>query len=246
MLSADDIVRYRDDGFVVARSVLPENEIEALCMEAARLWRDAATDLGREGVLWRNHETLGRVADRLDPVCTISKLFAGTAEDPRMTAIAQAVLGAPCTFFKDKLIAKPPGTHGYTLHHDYAYWADLGVPADEFVTLSLALDPSDALSGGVELFPGLHAETLPPSREDPFDLDPAFVEGKHSRVPDLSSGDVLVFHSRLPHRSAPNRSSRSRRVYTTTYMHARHASRVRPYDRERQKVVYRSLSREGV
>ena len=246
MLSADQMSAYRRDGFFVARDVLPRDEIEALRAEEERLWSEAAIDLGRAGVFWRRHETLGRVADRLDPVCTISKPFAAVAKDARMRAIASCVLGASSAFFKDKLITKPPGTHGYTLHFDYAYWTDLGVPSDEFVTLSLALDASDEANGGVELFAGLQAKALAPSREDPFDLDPASVVGMKSRVPELTPGDVLVFHSRVPHRSAPNRSDRSRRTYLATYMHARHAGRVHPPDAERRKIVYRALTRENV
>ncbi len=246
MLSADQISAYRRDGFVVARDVLPSGEIAALRAEEERLWSEAAVDLEREGIFWRKHETLGRVADRLDPVCTISKPFAAVAEDARMKAIATCVLGASGAFFKDKLITKPPGTDGYGLHYDYAYWTGLGVPPDEFVTLSLALDASDEANGGVELFSGLQAKVLPPSREDPFDLDPAFVVGMKSRVPELAAGDVLVFHSRVPHRSAPNRSDRARRVYIATYMHARHAGRAHPYDPERRKIVYRALARENV
>jgi ectoine hydroxylase-related dioxygenase (phytanoyl-CoA dioxygenase family) len=246
MLSADQISAYRRDGFVVARGVLTSGEIEALRGEEERLWSEAAKDLEREGVFWRKHETLGRVADRLDPVRTISTCFAAVAEDSRMMALASCVLGASSTFFKDKLITKPPGTHGYGLHYDYAYWKDLGVPPDEFVTLSLALDPSDEANGGVELFSGLQAKVLPPSREDPLDLDPASIDGLESRVPELAAGDVLVFHSRVPHRSAPNRSDRARRVYVATYMHARHAGRVHLDDAERRKIVYRALARENV
>ena len=246
MLSADELSAYRRDGFVVARAVLPRDEIEALRAEEERLWSEAARDLERDGVFWRKHETLGRVADRLDPVCTISKPFAAVSADARMRAIASCVLGASSAFFKDKLIKKPPGTHGYTLHFDYAYWTDLGVPPDEFVTLSLALDASGETNGGVELFSGLQAKTLPSSREDPLDLDPASVVGLKSRIPELAAGDVLVFHSRVPHRSAPNRSDRSRRVYIATYMRGRHAGRVHSDDAGRRKIVYRALARENV
>jgi hypothetical protein len=246
MLSPDEVAAYRRDGFVVVRDVLARDEIEVLCSEEARLWADVDVDRARDGVFWRKHETLGRVADRLDPVCTISKPFAAIAEDSRMRSIAQAVIGSPCAFFKDKLIAKPPGTHGYTLHYDYAYWTGLDVPAEEFVTLSLALDASGEANGGVELFPGFHTKALAPACEDPFDLDPVSVAGAPSSVPELAAGDVLVFHSCLPHRSAPNRSGRSRRVYIATYMHARHAGRIHPHDRERREKVYRSLARENV
>jgi ectoine hydroxylase-related dioxygenase (phytanoyl-CoA dioxygenase family) len=245
VLSAAEIAAYRRDGYVVVPGVLAHGEVEALHREAERLWRDADTDPDRPGVFWRKHETLGRVADRLDPVRTISEGFAAVARDPRMTSLANDVLGRGA-FFKDKLIMKPPGAFGYGLHHDYAYWADLGATADEFTTLFVALDPSDAASGAVELFPGLHLRSLPPHPADPLDVDPGAVTGERSVIPTLAAGDVLLFHSLMPHRSAPNRSDRSRRVYIVTYMNARHAGRIDASDPERRRVVYRTLARESV
>jgi len=246
VLSAAEIENYRRDGYVVVRGVLARGEVEALHREAAHLWRDADEDPDRLGVFWRKHETRGRVADRLDPVSTISELFAAVARDPRLTSLAADVLGAAGTFFKDKLIMKPPGAFGYALHHDYAYWADLGPSADELTTLFLALDPSDATSGGIELFPGLHLRSLPPHPDDPLDVDPTAVAGERSVIPMLAAGDALLFHPLVPHRSAPNRSDRPRRVYIVTYMHGRHAGRIDASDPARRKVVYRSLSRENV
>lgn len=246
MLSADELAAYRRDGFVVARGILSGAEVEALHREAARLWRDAGADPDRPGVFWRKHETLGRVADRLDPVRTISEPYAAIARDARMTGLAADVLGARAAFFKDKLIMKPPGVFGYGLHHDYAYWADLGATADEFVTLFVALDPSDAASGALELFPGLHRRTLAAHPDDPLDIDPSSVEGERSVMPTLAAGDVLLFHGLVPHRSAPNRSEHSRRVYIVTYMHERHAGRIDADDSERRKVVYRALARDNV
>jgi len=246
VLSAADIASYRRDGYIVVHGLLEHDEVEALRREATLLWRDADTDPDRPGVFWRRHETLGRVSDRLDPVYAISEPFAVLARDPRMTSLAADVLGARTTFFKDKLIMKPPGAFGYELHHDYAYWADLGATADEFVTLFVALDPSDAASGAVELFSGLHLRPLPPHPADPLDVDPAAVAGEQSVIPTLAAGDVLLFHPLIPHRSAVNRSDHSRRVYIVTYMHARHAGLIDASDPERRKAVYRSLSRDNV
>ena len=246
MLSADDLDAYRRDGFVVARGVITRGEIDALLVEWRRLWDEASADLDRPGVHWRRHDTLGRIADRLDPVSTLSPTYAALADDSRLEAIAREALGAPCTFFKDKLISKPPGTHGYGLHNDYAYWSAFGIGADEVVSISLALDPNDELNGGIEVFPGLHTRELPADRDDPLDLDLASVAGAVSHVPRLDPGDALVFHACIPHRSAPNRSTGLRRIYAATYMHARHAGLVSSYDAEKRRIAHRALLRENV
>jgi len=246
MLSADELAAYRRDGFVVARAVLSAAEVAALHVDAERMWRQAEGDPTRPGVHWRNHETLGRVADRLDPVHTISQAFSAVAHDRRLMALASDAIGAPSAFFKDKLIMKPPGVFGYALHHDFAYWAGLGVPADEFVSLFVALDASDASNGALELFPGLHRRELPVHPDDPFDLESAAVAGEESCVPTLAAGDALVFHSLMPHRSAPNLSASPRRTYILTYMDARHAGRVDMSDPERRKIVYHALARDNV
>jgi ectoine hydroxylase-related dioxygenase (phytanoyl-CoA dioxygenase family) len=246
MLSRDDFASYRRDGFVVARSVLSPAEIATLHQDAERIWLDAERDSERPGLHWRRHETLGRSADRLEPVYPNSEAFAAVADDSRMITLATEALATPSAFFKDKLIMKAPGTCGHALHHDYAYWMGLGVAAEEFVSLFVALDASDASNGGLDLFPGLHLRKLLPHHEDPFDIDPSAVEEYQSHIPALAAGDVLVFHSLLPHRSAPNHSVKPCRSYVVTYMHARHAGRVNANDPARRKVVYRALTRGGV
>jgi ectoine hydroxylase-related dioxygenase (phytanoyl-CoA dioxygenase family) len=246
MLSAEDLDAYRRDGFVVARGVIARDEIDALFVEWRRLWDEASADLDRPGIHWRRHDTLGRIADRLDPVSILSPTFAALADDERLASIAAQALGAPCTFFKDKLITKPPGTHGYALHHDYAYWSPFGIGADDVVSISLALDANDEVNGGIEVFPGLHTRELRADRDDPLDLDPSAVEGAISHVPRLDPGDALVFHACIPHRSAPNRSTRLRRIYAATYMNARHAGLVSSYDAEKRRIAHRALMRENV
>src|SRR5687768_10137871 len=119
MLQSDALAKYRRDGFVVVESVLGEEEARALCDEERRLWRDVVTDLHDPRVHWRKHDSFGRVADRLDPVSTLSARFACLSSDPRFVSVATAVLDGPCAFFKDKLITKSPGAFGYGLHADF-------------------------------------------------------------------------------------------------------------------------------
>ena len=55
-----------------------------------------------------------------------------------------SLLGDEPSLFKDKLILRPPGTEGYGLHQDYAYYGWTGVPADQILAVQIAIDDADA------------------------------------------------------------------------------------------------------
>jgi hypothetical protein len=71
--------------------------------------------------------------------------------------------------------------------------------------VAIAIDPHDEETGCVEVYPGLHHEWLGPPDTWYF-MDEAQVAGVEPVPLLLSPGDVAVFGSLLPHRSAPNRS----------------------------------------
>lgn len=216
---------YRKDGFAVAPSPFDIREVRGWSEECDRLARElerAADDDHRIQV--RPHDRLGVVRDRYDPVTDSSDLFRALAGDPRLTALAGAVLGADPALFKDRLILKAAGTHGYGLHRDWPYWEWLGVPPDDYVSVMLSVDAADASNGAIEIFSGLHRAILPPSPEDPRDLDPSGVAGERGRIVETEVGDVLLMHPMVPHRSGPNHSGRSRRIVTFMYASSRHGN----------------------
>jgi ectoine hydroxylase-related dioxygenase (phytanoyl-CoA dioxygenase family) len=164
----------------------------------------------------------GMTTDRIDPVCDVSPIFAALAADSRMLAPVAELLGEAPALLKAKLIVKRPGTAGYGLHQDFPYWGWLGVPADEMLSVTVAIDPAHAGNGGVEVFEGLHRERLKPSPDDPRDIDEQVMDLATGCIPDLAAGDMLLFHSLTPHRSAANTSEASRTALFLTYAPARH------------------------
>ena len=209
---------YADRGVEIATGVLDGRDIAALGNEWERLWRE--TELSHPSVQWRGHVREGSKADRLDPVFPLSPLLRELCNDPRLTGLAGAALGAPAVFFKDKLITKDSGTHGYGLHQDWAYWTGYSVPADDMVTLQIAIDGCDEENGTIEVWPKAE-ELLPPPDDDPLDVAPGAVAPSGTLIA-LDPGDVLLLHPLVPHRSAINRSARPRRSYFITYVSARH------------------------
>ncbi len=217
VLRPERMRQYEDDGFVTVPSVFSQAQVAQWATEIDRLWSNAADGVYGRSRQTRGHADGGEVWDRLDRPIEHSSLFRRLAEDERLLALIRPVLGGRVQLFKDRIIVKHPGTRGYGLHQDYPYWAALGIPADQIVTAMLSVDPTTSENGAVEVFPGLHRSRLPAPPDDPLDADPSSVDLSQGVLADTEPGDVFLMHSLTPHRSAPNRSSRSRRIVSFVY-----------------------------
>jgi len=231
--TADEIARYRRDGYLMRADLFTARETERWTVECDRLWEAVSGRLEDPRVQWRGRVGGGRVADRLDPVLDISPEYTRLAADPRVFTAAASLLDGTATVFKAKLITKRPGTEGYGLHQDFPYWEMLGLPADDYVNVLVAFDRFDPESGATEVFPGLHREKAPAPAGAPLDVDDSWIADRRGVRFDLEPGGVVFFHSLLPHRSAPNRGEHPRRGLFLTYVPARHAGLNEPYERVR-------------
>ena len=221
-LDAETVAAYWRDGFTALRGVVPAAELAALAEECARLDRELDREALCGPLASPRRGPAGRAFfDRLDPATPWSPRFAALVADRRLTGPVAAILGDAPLAFKDKILWKPPGTGGYTLHTDYDYWPDLGAPADATLSAILAIDAGRPEGGAIELFPGLHRASLPTRPDAPLDLDPASVAGAPSVFAVLEPGDVLVMHSALPHRSGANASPAARCSFFVSYGAAR-------------------------
>jgi ectoine hydroxylase-related dioxygenase (phytanoyl-CoA dioxygenase family) len=215
---------YAERGFVRVAGALDSNDIAMLRREWSRLWNETSSD--HPSVQWRGHVEQGSIADRLDPAFPLSNELYALCRDPRLVELAETALGRPATFFKDKLITKSRGTHGYGLHQDWPYWKRFGAPPDEMVTLQIAIDPSDSVNGALEVWPKALG-VLPVAPDDPLDVDPAALGDTPGTVITMNAGDVLLLHPLVPHRSGINRSEAPRRSYFITYVSAEYEGAAR-------------------
>jgi len=225
---------YAHTGYAVVKGRFTGAEVVAWIDECERLFNEL--EGGRHQgarLMGRKHESRGHIIDRLDPVTDISPLFKSLAGDRRLVDTAGVLLGEPAALFKDKLITKPPGTHGYLIHQDYPYWESVGLPADKMLTAWVAIDRATRENGALELFPGLHRERLPGTPEAPMDVDETKIDLSTGELMDLECGDVVFFHSLVPHRSAPNFSTTHRRSVLFTYIPASHGFLYEQYYRKK-------------
>lgn len=241
---------YRSLGFEIISGLFTQAEIERFQADAERLYTDPnVMTLRDDRTITRRSVGGGQVIDRLDPVIDISPVFAGLASDQRMLDLAEESLGEPCVLFKDKLIFKQPGAHGYEIHQDFTAWQELGIPPAGIVSLMVAIDPAHQQNGAVEFYPGLHQDHLVdgPLATDVFStsgcvVDEAALAGVQPVPAEAAAGDVLAIHALAPHRSSPNFTSEPRRAIFLTYTSARYGDHYDAYYERFREYRRRSVS----
>ena len=120
-LSQAQVSDYHGTGFLIVRSVFSGREVSELAEDAERI-AYAQTDLidsRNMRVRFKTHITTGQpVFEVLDPIADLSPVASSIARDQRLFDILHDIYGEPAKLFKDKLIYKPPGADGATLHQD--------------------------------------------------------------------------------------------------------------------------------
>ena len=220
-------VEYEQNGYCALRDRFSPFEVESWLAEAERVWsQPSLVHADSFRVQHRKRLDGNKVLERLDWVVPESDVFTALAHDPRITEPVARLIGGDIVLFKDKLIVRPPGTHGYGLHQDFPYWEASGIPADELLTVCIALDNTDRNNGMLGLYRGYQDRRLPAPAGESLDADPATVDESREEVLALQAGDMVFFHSLVPHRSGANTSLRHRRMLYFTYTHARHGADV--------------------
>lgn len=162
---------------------------------------------------------VGHALHALDPV------FGPFFRDPRWREILVACgLEQPRTV-QTMLIYKPPEVGGVVRwHQDETYLAPDPGPV---IGLWWGFEHATADNGALQVVPGGHREALrlrfrrEGRRTWHEVLDPRPLPEEHAVTLEVPAGTLIAFHGRLPHASAPNRSSRSRVAAT---LHAVEAS----------------------
>ncbi len=150
-------------------------------------------------------------------------LYRAWLENPLFGRIARAVLGDHgISLYRAVLFAKGAQGGSFLPFHQDAgvFW---GLDRDPRLQIWTALDEVPVESGAVEVVDGSHARGLatplggvvPKNLLDEYGADSAAVP-----VP-AASGEVLLIHNYLWHRSGQNRTGRPRRAFTVCYLDAR-------------------------
>jgi ectoine hydroxylase-related dioxygenase (phytanoyl-CoA dioxygenase family) len=216
-LSAAEIAKYREDGYVVPSLRLSPARVSALRATLDRIIADNPTirpeRLVSAHLEGKNAEGVRGSVDFLD-----------LARDPEIVAAAAQLIGPDVILWGCQIFCKPGGD-GMEVpwHQDGHYWPIRPLAT---CTVWIALDESKIENGCLRVIPGSHRprELLDHMREDRTDLvlnqraiPGSFDEGKAADI-ELEPGQMSMHDVYLIHGSNANRSPKRRAGVAIRYM----------------------------
>lgn len=224
VLNAAEVDEYHEKGFLIFRDVFQPEEIETYRQEADQLVNRAfslCSEFQLEPKYNLRFEMLGDGRPwKIDPFVSISPIFSALVHDRRiMDRLASLYGGYEAVLFKDKLIIKPPDSHGNGCHQDYNWWQ--GFP-ESLLTVSVALDASTKENGCTQLWTGHNKGFLHEHGSlDKGTIDSDRLTNEEHIYVELSPGDIAIFTCFTPHAAAPNKSNSNRRMLFLSYNDSR-------------------------
>jgi phytanoyl-CoA hydroxylase len=237
--SADDLVRYQRDGYLIVRGLaaietcarMKQRAQEHLAAQIAPL--EYETDVQYPGAPASLDAPGGRTVRRLLQAVARDALYRDFAMSPAIAARIQQLLkpdsrgAALAQSHHNCIMTKDPRYSSLTnWHRDIRYWA---FEEPELVSVWLALGREHLNNGCLLLLPGSHTMDFRDDQLDAAkflrtDLDENRALLQTQVTAELDPGDVLFFHCRLFHAAGNNQSADTKFSVVFTY----HASDNRP------------------
>jgi hypothetical protein len=212
-LSAADLRRYADAGYVLAKGFYDAEEVDLLRRSAKEDNELDKRSFGRadgEGGIVRlslwNHPGDG--------------IYGMFARGERMVRGCEALLGGEVYHYHSKMILKDAKVGGaWAWHQDYGYWYQNGVLTPDLVSVFVAVDPCTRENGCLQVIENSHrcGRVTHVLTGDQAGADRERVEEllkRPDRFPlvyvEMDPGDALFFHPNLLHRSDQNTSDHPR------------------------------------
>ena len=211
---------YREKGFFVLESAIPDDELNTIRAACDALIRDQDAEMDRLGsdelnlsrrgsryfvfLAFKDHPELGSI------------IFSDLMED-----ICRATVGDSALLFWEQFVVKGTSNaekSAFSWHQDAGY-VD-GLPVPHYVNAWIALDDVSEENGTVFLLPYERAGTSDriAHKVDPVSGDRIGYFGGELGEPVIApAGSIAVFSSTCFHRSSPNMTANPRRAYALQF-----------------------------
>jgi ectoine hydroxylase len=219
--SADGLLDFERDGFMVIESLFTAEEMDACLDELTALGRNPVVQQAPETIIEPESNTIRSVF----AVHRSSTVFAGLAADQRLVGVARQILGDDVYIHQSRVNLKAALTgQEFFWHSDFETWhVEDGMPRIRSVSASVALTDNTEFNGPLMLIPGSHrwyvscAGTTPERhyeqslrRQELGTPDAASLEWLVDRggivAPKAKRGSVVFFDCNTMHASGVNLS----------------------------------------
>jgi phytanoyl-CoA hydroxylase len=224
-LTPEQRAHYEAQGFVLVPGLLTPEEAAAYRAEVHAL--DARQ--GETDATWASVQGDTRITHSHD-VHFKSAAFTRLLTDPRLTGVAQAIIGPNVQLHHTKMFIKPPERGSpFPMHQDYPYFPHRD---HSLIAVILFFDDAPIEKGCLTCYPGSHKlGPLEAFGDDHHVSTERFPASGAMPVP-AKAGDALFFHYLLVHGSGVNVSDEARttlliqlRDPADRQLNERHASR---------------------
>ncbi len=216
-LTQEQIAQFKDDGYLIVRSVFDAEEIQPLLFACEN-----------DPEIWSNESTFEYSNGQLNRVLLYSKLSDSLlGVFPRMSRLVNAVealLGEECYHFHSKLVRKEAHNKGnFDWHQDYGTWYHYGLLFPNLLTAGIAITDTNKQNGCMQALVKSHlmGRINHVKKGDSEVAEPERVQKALEKLEmvdcEMNTGDVLFFHGNLLHASTPNYTDRTRVLLHCTY-----------------------------
>ncbi|HTW99562.1 MAG TPA: phytanoyl-CoA dioxygenase family protein [Acidimicrobiales bacterium] len=214
-LSEPDVEGYRRDGFVALDRVLEPAFLVELQQVTATMEQQAAGAAGSGAVFDIGG---GGELRRIKSPHLQHRAYARALLDDAVLDCVEDLIGTAIRFWAGKLNLKQPhGGQAVEWHQDWAFGPATN---DDLLTVGITLDDASSENGCLLVLPGSHRGPLRDHWRNGQFVG-AVADGALDAAPavalELPAGSISLHHVRTLHASAPNTSSRSRRLLLYTY-----------------------------
>jgi phytanoyl-CoA hydroxylase len=219
-LSPDEVDFYRENGYIGVENVFTASEmaeLNAVVDEFIERSRSVTEDNDLFN-LEPGHTAESPLVARIRFPQDVHDAFNRALRNDRVLDIVSQLIGDDIYYQGGKLNIKPAGVgSGFEWHQD---WCAFPHTNDDVLAVGIALEDVLIENGCLLVVPGSHKGPLYDHTQDGFHILAVSPVGISERaVPiELHAGGISLHHARTLHASAPNKSSRSRRVLLYEYV----------------------------
>ena len=210
-LSDEQISQFHDDGYLIARGLFSNEEMEGLLAYA----KGDQVLIGESYVRSDSKGGETRLALRNDLDDT--SVYTAIVRSQRVAGTMTRLLEDEIYHYHHKMMLKEPKVGGaWEWHQDYGYWYENGCLYPDMASCMIAVDRASKANGCLQVLRGTHkiGRVNHVKIGGQVGADPTRVEAalaRHELVYcEMEPGDAVFFHSNLLHRSDQNNSEHSR------------------------------------